>query len=146
MRRLLAMLALLTACVAAAAADGDWLTMECVNRTGGPLPAPTEAPKPACLPAPAGAGTNIIVESNPYGMAAGWWCKGTSKTPPRFYLYAMRWSALSPALMFDAALVAMSTSKAAAIQAHQRKWQTSDIRDLCDVWGPMAPRLLAVRP
>lgn len=122
-----------------------WLTTPCIDSARPLYAVPTTAPKPICLPAPAGAGTALIVEVNDFGTSAGWWCKRSGKDPA-LYLYAVRWEAVTPALVMDLALGALSSSKTTAIQSVQAKHQTDDIRDMCDVWGPMAPRLLAVRP
>lgn len=96
---------------------------------------------------PTGAGTAMIVESNDAGAAAAWWCKATSKAKgPTLYLYAVRWESLTTAMLADAALVGLSGAKAAGIQAHLLKYQTSNIRDMCDVWGPARERILAAKP
>jgi hypothetical protein len=130
-----------------AAASQTWLTAQCAALADPIYPVPTTAAKPACLPAPAGTGTAPIVESNDSGIAGAWWCKASSASkPPRLYLYAVRWDAMTTAMLADAAIVALSGSKTAAMQAHLLKYQTSDIRDMCDVWGPARDRILAAKP
>lgn len=121
-----------------------WLTSPCEVVDDPLYPVPTTAAKPVCLPAPAGAGTAPVLETNGVGMAGAWWCKGSKA--PVLYLYAVRWEALTTAMLTDAALVALSSSKTSAIQAHALKYQTSDIRDMCDVWGPAVDRIRASRP
>lgn len=122
------------------------LTTPCTESAAPLYAVPTTAAKPVCLPAPAGAGTALVVESNDAGIAGAWWCKGATGKPPTLYLYAVRWESLTTAMLTDAALVALSSAKTAAIQAHQLKYQTSDIRDMCDVWGPARERINAARP
>lgn len=129
------------------AAAQTWLVSDCVVSAEPLFAVPTTAAKPVCLPAPTGAGTAMIVESNDAGAAAAWWCKATSKAKgPTLYLYAVRWESLTTAMLADAALVGLSGAKAAGIQAHLLKYQTSSIRDMCDVWGPARERILAAKP
>lgn len=122
-----------------------WLTSPC--SVAGPLyPVPTTAAKPQCLPAPKGAGTAPIVESNIAGAAAAWWCKQPGGKPPVLYLYAVRWEAITPALVTDLVLGALAGARTGAIQTATLKHQTTDIRDMCDVWGPAVPRIAAAKP
>lgn len=142
MKKLIYILGLL---LAQSAFAQTWLASPCV--VGPPLYAtPNTAAKPACLPAPAGAGTAPILETNDYGMAGAWWCKSSSGKPPTLYLYAVRWESLTTAMLTDATLVALSSAKTTTIQAHLLKYQTADIRDMCDVWGPARERILAAKP
>lgn len=123
----------------------DW-RWDCLDLGAPFYPAPTTAAKPVCLPSPAGAGTAPIVEINESGMAGAWWCKGSSGKAPTLYLYAVRWDALTVEMLADATLVALSTAKTTAIQGHLAKYQTRDIVDMCEVWGPARERILAAKP
>lgn len=137
--------ALLLLCSGLAGAQ-TWLTAPCIVSAEPLYPVPTTAAKPMCLPAPAGAGTALVIESNDAGVAGAWWCKGASGKPPTLYLYAARWDSMSTTMLADAAVVALSSAKTSAIQAHLAKYQTADIRDMCDVWGPAAERIRALKP
>ena len=144
MKKIIALIGLL--CAQAALAQ-TWLKAECVYSAEPLFAVPTTAAKPICLPAPAGAGTAPIIESNEFGVAGAWWCKASSASAaPKLYLYAARWEALTTAMLADAAIVALSSAKTTAVQAHLLKYQTENIRDMCEVWGPARDRILAAKP
>ncbi len=136
--------ALILAAAALPAIAQSWLTGPCAD-VAQPRPVPTTAAKPICLPAPQGAGTAPVLESNEFGAAAAWWCKRTGKEP-LLYLYAVRWDAVTTSLVTDLVLGALSSGKTAAIQSTTAKHQTMHIRDMCDVWGPAASRIVAAKP
>lgn len=121
-----------------------WLAMPCADASA-PRAVPTTAAKPICLPAPQGAGTAPVLESNEFGAAAAWWCKRPGKEP-LLYLYAVRWDAVTTALVTDLVLGALSSGKTAAIQNTTAKHQTMHVLDMCDVWGPAASRIAAAKP
>lgn len=135
---------ILVAAAALPASAQTWLTTPCTG-IAPPRPVPTTSVKPICLPAPQGAGTVPVLESNEFGAAAAWWCKRAGKEP-LLYLYAVRWDAVTTALVTDLVFGALSTGKTAAIQTVTARHQTSHILDMCDVWGPAASRIAAAKP
>lgn len=142
-----ALITILAAMIPAFAGAQAWLTTPCVESDEPLYPVPTTAPKPVCLPAPQGAGSLPVVETNGVGVAVAWWCKGSSLAkPPLLYLYAVRWDYVSTGLVTDLLLGALSSSKTSAIQTTLKKHQNSDIRDMCDVWGPAVERIRTSRP
>jgi len=113
----------------------------CENRPPLPLQVPT---RPAGLPPPLTEAPTCeapMLEANAIGGAAAWFCKPAIGGAPVLYLYAVRWSALTPAMVADLAQLALPGDNAERIRAMQAKHQTTNVFDMCDVWGPMRERI-----
>lgn len=109
-------------------------------------PVPTAA-KPAGLPQSLGGQCGLpIVEANAVGAAAAYWCAQPAPQPAKLYLYAVRWSAITPAMLVDYAALGLPGDNAERIRAMQAKYQTSNVFDMCDVWEPAIARINAAMP
>ena len=98
------------------------------------------APLPACMPT---AGS-VVIESNAAGTAIAWWCKGEAE--PKLYLYAARWEFLTTPKITELLSFFSDGATPASVQALQTKYQTENILDICDVWGPAWPKIVAAKP
>jgi hypothetical protein len=103
----------------------------CIDRPLLPVPAVSA---PAGLPAQWGGSCSLTLESNSKGGAALLVCPQPSG-PPRHNLYAVRWPAVTPAMMADAAMLGLPGDNAARVQAMLARYGTLHVLDMCDVWG-----------
>lgn len=110
---------------------------------GLPVPLPPLPASPTAPGQPIDCGAPML-EANAIGGAAAFMCK--SAAGPVLYLYAVRWSALTPAMVADFAALALPGDNAERIRAMQATYQTSNVYDMCDVWGPMRDRINAAIP
>lgn len=124
-----------------------------LGQAGTPLPAcvaaaPRPAPPavaPACLPAALGGPGALILEANATGAAAAWWCAPAGGAVS-LQLYAVRWSAITPAMVLDFAVLGLAGDNSARIKAMRERHQTGHALDMCDVWGPIRERINAAMP
>jgi hypothetical protein len=151
-RHALALFALLTATFAQAQVSLP--LPACVDRAPLPLQMPAKPiGLPPALPAPAiapptSSSTNCgpaMLEANAVGGAAAYYCRQPGGAPV-LYLYAVRWSAVTPAMVADFAALGLPGDNAERIRAMQATYQTSNVYDMCDVWGPMRERINAAMP
>jgi len=98
------------------------------------------APLPACMPT---AGS-VVIESNAIGTAIAWWCKGEAE--PKLYLYAARWEFLTTPKITELLGLFSANTTPQSVQTLQTKYQTENILDICDVWGPAWPKIVAAKP
>lgn len=84
-----------------------------------------------------------LIEANAIGGAAAMVCPQTGK-PPLVYLYAVRWSVVTPEMVADFTALGLPGDSKERIRAMQAKYQTMNAWDMCDVWGPMRERVNAV--
>jgi len=109
------------------------------------LPLPTPA-KPVGLPQQMQGDCTSVIEANGVGAAAAFWCKRPAPQPPKLYLYAVRWDAITPAMLTDYAALGLPGDNAERIRAMQAKYQTKSAWDMCEVWEPMRERINAAMP
>lgn len=139
---LLALLALLS--TAAQAQLAVPLQPCAADRPDLPVPA---AVRPAGLPQQLGGQCTLgVFEANANGAAVAYWCAHPAPTPATLYLYAVRWSAITPAMLADYAQLGLPGDNAERIRAMQARYQTANIADMCDVWGPAIDRINASMP
>ena len=105
------------------------------------------AVRPAGLPQQLGGQCTLgVIEANANGAAAAYWCAHPAPAPATLYLYAVRWSAITPAMLADYAQLGLPGDNAERIRAMQAKYQTANVADMCDVWGPAIARINAAMP
>lgn len=110
-----------------------------------PLPVPA-ASAPAGLPMQWGGSCTAAVEANTVGAAAALFCP-RPVGPAAAYLYAVRWSAVTPAMAADFAMLGLPGGDGRErVRAFQAKYQTANVWDMCDVWGPARERFNAAMP
>ena len=110
------------------------------------LPVPA-AVRPAGLPQQFGGQCTLgVIEANATGAAAAYWCARPAPAPAALYLYAVRWSAITPSMLADYAMLGLPGDNAERIRAMQAKYQTANVADMCDVWGPAIDRINASMP
>ena len=102
--------------------------------------------KPIGLPVQLKGSCTTVLEANTEGAAAAFWCKQTAPKPSILYLYAVEWSAITPAMVTDYATLGLPGDNRARIQSMQVKYQTKNVLDMCNVWGPARDRINAARP
>lgn len=115
-----------------------------------PVPvAPSGIPEPFRLsvspPDPAIPVCSTVIEVNEIGGAAAVWCVAPSKAP-ELSLYAVRWAAVTPGMVSDFAQLGLPGNSRERIRAMQAKYQTANVLDMCDVWGPARDRINAAMP
>lgn len=115
-----------------------------VDRPDWPVPAPAQPPG---LPLQLGGSCTLAtLEANAIGAAAAFWCARPAPLPAALSLYAVRWSALTPAMLADYAQLGLPGDNAERIRAMLAKHQTANVADMCDVWGPAIARINAAMP
>ena len=129
-------------------ADGK-LTTSC-------SPAPRDPPLP--LPPPinsAGLGlpkqlggtcTEAIITADGTGGAAAYWCAQPEPEKARLALFAVNWDFVTLPMILDFGQLLMMGDKAQRIADMHRKYQSMDVRDMCNIWSPLVARLNAIYP
>ena len=124
----------------------------CINRDAlavqdpvRPLGLPPPAPNPSLIAAKTtttlvSCGTPML-EANPIGGAVAYFCKAPKVVEPTLYLYAVRWRDVTTAMLEDFALLSTPGDNLNRIQEMAKKYQTNNVWDMCDVWGPMRERI-----
>lgn len=108
----------------------------CVDRpTALTVPAPGTPPG---KPAQWGGQCSTHLHTSTVGAAALMLCPRPGGGTPLVGLYAVRWSALTPAMAGEFA--ALPFQPAASAVEFQRKYATQHVLDMCDVWGPARER------
>jgi hypothetical protein len=109
------------------------------------LPTPV---KPIGVPAqmPGGSCDIATIEVNTVGGAVAYWCRRPAPLPPLLYLYAVRWDAVTTPMMIDWMKLGLPGDDPERIVAMQGKFQTANVMDMCDVWGPARERINAAMP
>ena len=115
-----------------------------------PVPvAPSGIPEPLRLSlAPADSTIPVcktVIEVNAVGGAAAFWCGAAGKAP-ELSLYAVRWSVVTPDMVTDFMQLGLPGNSRERIRAMQAKYQTTNVWDMCDVWGPARDRINAAMP
>lgn len=118
---------------------------ECItDRPDLPLPVPTKPP--GVPPQLGGTCTLAVIETNAIGGAAAYWCPQPAPLPPHLSIDAVRWSEVTPAMLVDFAQLGLPGDNAERIRAMRAKYQTANVADMCDVWGPARLRINAAMP
>ncbi len=110
-------------------------------------PVAEQAPRPIGTPVQLKGSCATVLEANDVGGAVAFWCRQTAPKPPLLYLYAVRWSAITPDMLLDAAMLGLpGGDNRDRIQAMQQRHQTEHVLDMCDVWDGMRARIDAAKP
>lgn len=110
------------------------------------FPLPTTSVKPIGAPDLVRGTCKSAVETNAVGGAVAFWCQLTPQDQPKWYLYAVRWSAITGPMRDDFMGVLSSADPASAIQAMTAKYQNTSVLNMCDVWEPVRDRFNAMKP
>lgn len=121
----------------AAHAQMTWPLPACVERAALPKPAPFT---PGGFPVQWSGACTTGVEVNAVGAAAVMFCPQPAVGGYQISMYAVRWSAVTSAMVADFAALPMAADKPAAIRAMQQRHATAHVWDMCDVWGPARER------
>jgi hypothetical protein len=95
---------------------------------------------------PGGSCDIATIEVNTIGGAVAYWCRRPAPLPPLLYLYAVRWDAVTTPMMIDWMKLGLPGDDPERIVAMQTKFQTANVMDMCDVWGPARERINAAMP
>lgn len=108
---------------------------------------PNPVPRPVGTPQQLQGSCTAVYEANAIGGAVAFWCRQRAPKPPVLYLYAVRWSAVTPEMLADIAKLGLpGADNRDRIRDMQARHQTQHVLDMCDVWGPMRERIDAARP
>jgi hypothetical protein len=84
--------------------------------------------------APAGTCGSYIADSNANGIVFGYWCQTAPDKTPRPWMWAVRWSALSPDMAASFLAIKLAADPGEAARLHQVKYATMSFWDMADVW------------
>jgi hypothetical protein len=91
--------------------------------------------------------TEFLLTGNWKGGAVGWWCPKITPEKAQIAIYAVTWESLTLPMLVDAGMLLMPfVDTAAKMLEMQTKYQSLSILDMCDIWGPLAPRLNEIYP
>ena len=132
-------LALFFLAVTSLATAGDFI-LPCTG-TLPPRPAPTavrvdEFPAQITPATPKIGGTcgSYIADANAAGIAFGYWCQTAPDKTPRPWMWAVRWSSLTPEMMASFLAIKLAADPGEAARLHQVKYATMSFWDMADVW------------
>lgn len=140
--------------IASAAAQGQLVMPDGrLNTFCGPTPRvpPLALPSPRLPPGlPKQLGGNCtpaLVTADGVGGAVGWWCPRITPENAQLALYAVKWDAVTLPMLVDFTLLLLpGVDNTAKLLEMQTKYQSLNIRDMCNVWNPLAARLNAIYP
>jgi len=80
------------------------------------------------------------------GGAVGYWCAQSEPEGARLYLFAAEWDKITMPMVLDFSAMILMSDKTTRITDMHKKYQSLNIRDMCDIWNPLVDRLNAIYP
>lgn len=90
--------------------------------------------------------TEAILTADGKGGAVGYWCAQVDPEKARLRLFAVQWSMVTLPMILDFSSLLILPNKEQRIADMHRKYQSLNIRDMCDIWNPLVDRLNAIYP